>query len=352
MTEYLKIDIRKVLILALSLTLLSGLLLRMRLGVLLGGFAGGLDLHRAHSHLGYYGVLFPITWAALRFRGGWVPGKKSLFWYFAFCFLSFVGFLREGYGFLAIASSTGILFFWILFAGKNIFRRKTAADGWLAAVPYAVLISSALIPFVAVLTPKDPATAKALANLFLALLMFGVFIPAVLTPRLVRRPSAWLWLPLSLAAAADTSGFEIGRFTGWGCIVWGAGFSWFLFSTLRISARRRDPILLAWTTVAVSTILLGLGLFPRSHAASVAGIHFIVLGPVLLGFFENGWRWKLSRSFQIPYFGFLIAMAAAILGTGIAPSWMLFFHRIAGATGAILIFLLAKEAWKHRHFGA
>lgn len=328
--------------LCLAVTLATGFFLRLHLGAWMGLLLQGLDLHRAHSHLAYYGVLFPMVWVALRPSGAWIPGKTGVFLYFAACLVSYLGFLREGYGKPAIAGSTWVLGVWLFFAWKNRKRWRAGRDGWLAAVPAAVAIAAATIPFVAVRTNSDPAFAKAAANFFLALLMFGVFIPAILSRALARLPNAWVWFTLSLAAAIDTSGFELGAITGLGCFAWGAGFTVFLIR----SERRRlaeDPVPLAWLLVALSMAAIGVGLVPRHHEVSVAGIHFIALGPLLIGFLRDHLGWRLSRPFLLLYPAALFLMLGAILLTRYGGPWIVEFQRLAGLAGGALILALTLE---------
>ena len=93
-------------LLSLVGTLTLGVGLRWALAgvpLLPGGF---VELRHAHSHLGYYGVLFPLMWWAWRRLGQRAPGLPLLGLYAVGVVMSAVGFAREGYGRPAIIGST------------------------------------------------------------------------------------------------------------------------------------------------------------------------------------------------------------------------------------------------------
>ena len=206
-------------------TIAIGLLLRWQLaGRELIPVLSQLDLRRAHSHLGFYGVLFPISWCMLSRHLTWVPGKRLLVVYFSFTVSSIAGFLAGGYGVLAKASSTGILALWLWFAWKNRASVKGLfARSWLACLPVAILTSAALIVAVAVASKHSTALASQLARSFLTVLLIGAFVPSALDLIGRARLPAIVWLLASFASAAFLTGLASGAWMGSGLCVLGRG---------------------------------------------------------------------------------------------------------------------------------
>lgn len=324
-------------------TVLTGLAFRSRLAGFGGWPIDRLDLYRAHTHLAYYGVLFPLAAIASKAAGWWVPSTRMFALYAAATALGFAGFLREGYGPLAIATSTVVLAFWIAFAVKNRVFPIGIRDRWMRAAPLSVLISAALIPAVAVLARRDPAASAQTAKVFLALLMFGVFVPAIRDRGSSFAPPAWAWFPASVLSALHAAGWSA---AGAGPVALGALLLRSLARETRaeggVRADRGGRELSAlWAIFALSMILTGLGVLPSSRFLSIAGLHYLILGPLLLEFLRRHADLRISGRVRAPYLATLAVMCAAILLPVPFPSRMLLWQRAAAASGAVLIFLLA-----------
>lgn len=331
-------------------TLITGVVFRWQITGISPAWTAGLDLRRTHSHLGFYGVLFPATWILFKSIGAWAPAKALLFFYGACVVLSGIGFLFWGYGGLSIAGSTGVLVVWLIFAWKTRPSAKPNLPPWLIVSSLSILATTGLIAVVAFLTRKDPAAANQVARCFLSVLLFGVFLPPALH-RLgcpIRRPI--LWLIATLMASLHLTGLSrhlnLEPYHG----VFGLGLIWISIEILRSIATsfsressRTPPVrrlLIYWVLLALGLGATGAGLLPHSHFFAIAGIHFMFLGPLLMtfGLVHLGLRPPLPL--QWVYEGSLLTMVTAISLQGTASGHALHPHLISAISGSSLMLSL------------
>ena len=145
---------------ALAITLGVGVWLRWVLAGQLTLPFSFAYLRHAHSHMGYYGVLFPMAWLGWRACGAPIPSTRTLFVYAGACVLAFVGFVHAGYGAMAIAGSTVVAMIWLA-SSWRLRRRLTTADDPLALMLPGVILSLANIPPIAIFLRRDPPLAAA-----------------------------------------------------------------------------------------------------------------------------------------------------------------------------------------------
>lgn len=311
----------------LLLTLVVGTLLR---AVLAGwGTLGPLsfaDVRHAHSHLGYFAVLFPLAWVAMAQAGNPVPGPRLRGVYFGGAAVAFAGFLRGGYTFEAIVGSTLVGGVWLVFAWQNR-RALGQLHSFVSNVGPGVLLASGFIPPIAVYTSKDAALAQRLVQTFLFLLLFGALLPVVL--RKVRaRPPPWpVWTAAGFLAALNFGVSSDMAWTGIGPVGLAACI---FFSVSAPGVTWLDRSLFAASGLGV--LLMGLRLLDNARDIALAGVHFAILGPFLTPFFTR---------FRRPWAVGAAAMGAALLlpRVGLAP----FGQPAATAVGAALCVLCAAE---------
>ncbi|MCB9525225.1 MAG: hypothetical protein H6702_17885 [Myxococcales bacterium] len=262
-------DLRRWAALAVALTVLAGAALRL---VFVGHDPLGLGarfaaVRHAHSHLGYYLFLFPAAWLALRAAGGWVPGVRLAAAYGAVSLLAAAAFTVQGYGAVSIAASTAVGAVW---AAEAVRRWRRFGD-WRDASPVALALGLCLVVPIALMTRRDPPLAAHLARSFLTLLLLGALLPAWLGKG---RWPAWAWLAAT-ALAAFGGGFEWapGRLVGYGACAVGL---WQAVADAPLSHVARA----LWRATALGFAGYALGLPSAGHGASLAGVHFIALGPV------------------------------------------------------------------------
>ncbi|MCM2282651.1 MAG: hypothetical protein NDI61_12480 [Bdellovibrionaceae bacterium] len=311
-----------------------------------------LDLRRSHSHLGFYGVLFPIAWFLWRGTQAWVPNGKWLTLYMWLSGASALVFLLQGYSAAAITLSSLILIYWILFAIRNRSLRGLLKRHWIAPVAPSIALVTVMIGAVAILTRPQPHLANSLARAFLALLLFGVFIPAGLKVISRRPPLSWPWLIASTLAAFDLT--EI-LTTKWA----GLGLAWCGLEILRATlAPVSDPsgdasmdrrLQLMWGLLAISFMLLGTSLVPISHFISIAGLHFLILGPLLTTFAFGHLRLQPSVLGRAIYEVGMLVMVSAIALQSVFVEFHKPIQMTAALSGAVV--WLTVLVFCVRHFG-
>ncbi len=287
-------------------------------------------VRHAHSHLGYYLFLFPALWAAWRAMGRPTPGRWIVHGYGAVALAGAVAFALGGYGGVSIAASTAVGAAW----GLSTWRARWPLRGdWRAAALPAVAVSLALVVPIALLTRRSPAVATHLVRSFLTLLLLGGMLPAWVG---AARVPAWLWgAGAALAAFGGGFAWAPGRAVGYGVLA--AALLW---ATAQAPAARLTRAL--WRAVAVGFAAYAVGWPSAGHGMSLAGVHFIALGPVVVQAF--GVRPGLRPSWALwPYLAAVAGLCAALVagdagGGGFAARW-------AAVAGVCVAGLLAVIVW-------
>lgn len=300
----------------------------------------GPDVHdfgavrHLHTHLGYYGVLFPLMWLAWSRLGLPLLPVAGLGAYAVATATSAVGFGLQGYGPLAIAGSTGVLAVWIWSA----WRARSLVSGprgWLRTVPLAIVLGAALVPLVA----KSAGTDRAawLVRSFLGLLMLGALLPTALAVARARPLPTLGWFGVMVAAGLSL-----------GAVQWPPLRASLLVVGLLVGlAGATSPAVpelrVAWALGGVGMATVGMDLVPLSPPVAVAGTHFLVLGPLAIGL----WPEPLPRGLRLSLLGLLVAMCTAIVAPVLAlpppaGSWA----EVTAVTGTLLgLGWLAAVGW-------
>lgn len=243
--------------------------------------AGALDLglpfdhlRHAHSHLGYYGILFPLAWLGWRAAGAPAPGRGALIAYGISTAVACVGFMISGYGGVAIAGSAAVAGFWLWSAFGLRARLRRLADP-LGAVPLGVLASLACVPFIAITLRRDPALAHGLVSTFLSALLLIVITPSVIAARGISL-GPWPFLLISGALGSLSLGVAPHPVTRFGLLIY-AGLVGALICARRLGLHGRA----AWGAVALGLAAMALGALPNVRPVALGAIHFLILGPVM-----------------------------------------------------------------------
>lgn len=311
----------------------AALAVAVALGTLLRWFFAGValpfgefaNLRSAHSHLGYYGVVFPFVWAAWARMGLPVPGHRLVLGYAVAVAASIVDFAAEGYAPVSIAGSTVVLATWIAVAWRH--RSRLLQPDWLAPVFPAVALSAMVIPAVAVLSRRGDPRAPLLVHTFLGWLLLGVAVPTAFRSAGVRAPRG----PFH-AVAVVGSGLALGVFPN---PVTRLLLACEAVLLLRSAASVHGDRMLAvlWAALAAGLLGVASGLVPDLPGVAVAGLHLALLGPVLVSL-----AWRERGVARTAYGVLVLASCAAIalqpwaglpswpritavLGTSVALAW-------------------------------
>lgn len=254
----------------------------MAIGVLLRWFlAGALELslsfphlRHAHSHLGYFGLLFPLAWMGWSAAGVHVFGAKVLWIYLLFVGVACVGFVIGGYGPVAIAGSTVVSGFW-LWSAWALRDRMRDLKNLLGAVGPGLVASLACVPPIAIYLRPDPALAQGFVSTFLAGLLFTVVVPSCLAARNVR-VGPWPLFLVSSATGALWLGVAPNELTQVGLVLFSA-----LLMRAGLSKNLELHLRVVWTITAAGLVVLAIGIVPNIRSVALGAIHFLVLGPIL-----------------------------------------------------------------------
>lgn len=314
----------------------AALLTALFFGVWLRWFLAGhatipLDfkhLRHAHSHVGFFGVLFPLAWLGWGRAHAPIPGIKTGLLYAGAVVLSTIGFLQAGYGLVAIVGSTIVGAIWIITAWRLKGRMRSLHDPLGAILP-GVLLAEACIPPIAYFLRRQPELAHGFVTMFLSALLLLVIIPSALAARKI---SVGPWPVYLLCAGLGTCALGVWPHAlSFGGL--GVGAMMLALATLR--AKSLEPWLRAlWLAVGTGLAALSLGFIPNNRAVGVGSIHFMILGPVLATLAPLAMKVTLPAWSWWLYTTAASAFGLALVAMGLTSAAVLL--NVAGWTGTIV----------------
>jgi hypothetical protein len=286
-------------------------------------------LRHAHSHLGYFGLLFPLAWLGWQAAGARAPGRWAMLGYGLSTALAFAGFLHDGYGAVAIVGCTLVAGFWLWSSGALLSRMRQLHDP-LGAVPMGILASLACVPPIAATLRSDPALAHGFVSTFLSGLLLMVIIPSTLAASRVS-PGPWPLLFTASALGSAFLGVAPSAATRAGLLLYAA----LLLAPMR--SRRVDTHLRAlWGLVAAGLGAMACDVLPNTRPVALGAIHFLVLGPVLASLSTlwlprspPRWAWWLGHAF-------LSTMSASLVLQAFVPTTWTWTVAALGGTGVLV----------------
>jgi len=333
---------RAIVAVSLAGTMLVGVWLRWALAGSVPLALPFAHLRHAHSHLGYFGLLFPIAWIGWRAAGAPVPGRRTLIAYALCTAVACVGFLHGGYGPVAIAGSTLVAAFWLWSARGILGRLKKLRDP-LGAVPLGIVASLACVPPIALTLRTSPALAHGFVTTFLSGLLLVVIIPSVFAGRRIS-PGPWPFFLATGCLGALSLGVAPNAVTRLGLLAFaGLMLAPVLSSRLELHARA------AWALVGLGLGAMAVGLVPNVRPVALGAIHFLILGPVLgslaplwLQTPPPTWAWWLGHA----SWG---AMSAALVLQAFVASPATWTVAALGGTATLLWWaLVLAQSWVRR----
>lgn len=282
----------------------------------------------AHSHLGYYGVLFPLLWMWWARAAGWRPGPRLAAVYGLSVAVSAAGFARAGYGPEAIAGSTVVLGVWLAGAwGMRGFVAKR--HGGLGGVSAAIVLGALCVPPIAVMTRRDPALAQGIVRSFLSVLVLGALVPSALHALRAPVGRSWAWGVVAALAA-----LRLGVLPVWWLSWAPLALAVWLVTCTRRAAMPWD-VRAAWWAVAVGLGVIVLPWRGGHHHLSVAGLHLLILGPLLLSAVVTLASRPPALAWRAAYLVAVLAMSAAIAAQDLWPA-LAWLPGAATLTGALV----------------
>lgn len=324
-------------LICLLITMLLGLLLRLSFAGFPVKALGSLDLRQAHSHLGYYGFLFPMIWSWLQGRGLWIPEKKWAYAYISVVFLSTISFLLYGYSPSSHGLSGLVLAVWLVFAFKNYKVHSPLSRDWLGSVPLSITFAAVAVFSVAVVTVIGfENTGEKLVRSFLTILAYGVFLPIVLDRKALLPFPVWVWFLSILGLAGFVTDLVAPIYFLWAPLL----VSFLLLYVLLKSWSRPQNILefrfyFYMVSLALGLIFFGLGWLPNTHFVAIAGLHFLILGP-LLGLFIS----FRQVFFYLIYDVFVLLMVLFLILMWLVPESILTWQLMAAFSGVPLFLMV------------
>jgi len=265
---------RYIIALALLGTVTIGFWLRWSLA---GAWELTLDfshLRHAHSHLGYFGLLFPLAWLGWRRRGASIPGPYASMLYALCTAVTCLGFAFDGYGPVAIAGSTFIATCWI-WSAVGLLRDAHESDDPLGVVPWGIFVSLLCIPPIALSLRSDPELAREFVSTFLAGLLLLVIVPSAVAGRHISL-GPWPLLFATGLSGALFLGVAEHPVTRIGLLAH-AGLLLALIRSTKLGFHTRC----VWGVVSFGLGAMALNILPNTRPVALGAIHFLILGPVL-----------------------------------------------------------------------
>lgn len=277
-------------------TMFIGVYVRLSMSGLYGLHFDSNNLRHAHSHFGYFGLLFPLAWIGWRQAGAKIPGRAAITSYVIITVITIIGFAQSGYALIGIAGSTAVALYWIWSAWRLLPRMKTLDDP-LAVVPIGIVASMACVPPVAMTIRSQPALAQGLVSTFLAGLLFLGYLPSILAGRGVK---AGPW-PLLLLAGTATA-LNLGALPHWstklGMLVYAL-----LLLYPAMAKQLEAHLRVAWLLVAMGLTFMAVGILPNAKPIGLGATHFLILGalmptiaPLWLRRTPPQWAWLIGHA--------------------------------------------------------
>jgi hypothetical protein len=253
------------------------------------------NLRHAHSHAGYYGVL-TLGWWVIEGRAGVVLPRRVQLVYVSSALVATFTFAVMGYRPLTIALSTLVASVWV-YAGFLHWRRR-GPPAWLDVAPLGLIASVAIVPVIAVMAKRDFGFSRELAHVFITIVLLLVFVPAAWQAQgIARRVPVLVVVLLAIGAAVRVVFAERGTPIA-GALAVG-------YAAVALWTVRSRPV---WAVLPVAIVLASFVGAVQGYSFRIAGLHFLILGPVLAGIFGG----DVGQWLRVAYVGSLVLMVASI----------------------------------------
>lgn len=258
--------------------------------------------------------------------------------------IAIISFFLSGYGPVSHAFSFLVLVVWIVFAIKNFKRHSPLQRHWLGCIPIGVLGSVTTLSLVIVWAAlKQPDISLRFVRSFLTVLLYSVILPVALQAFGSSRRPAWLWWLGTMGLAAFVTGLPFSKYFFWGPIV----LSLLLLEFVR-AQNHTHRASFYFLLLSGGLFLFGTGLVQNSHFIAVAGIHFLILGPILTSFVA-----MKNKTQRCLYDACTLTMVSALLALDVLPAQNIVWQRVAAVCGfgilLVIVSVLAGKIFRKIH---
>lgn len=301
---------------------LTSLLLVMTIGILMRlQFAGfslpileHFDLRQAHSHLGFYGFLIPLTWVINQISFEEKRQPTVLLVYFVATFMAFVSFLVFGYNWLSHVLSAVVFATWIY----QSFKLKKLAPAFQKYMQLSSVLALASLVFVIVGQKLLPATPKInFVHGFISNIILFIVLPTILFD-LYKKFPILLWS----ASVILNYLFEIQILhflpVNIGLIILGSIILVYSLTFIKINFSFLRNVNFYFTLLGAGIIFSGIWPRQLGYNLQIASLHFCFLTIFPIYYFELYLKYRYSFLFA----NLGIAMCIAI--TFLDYSWQYF----------------------------
>lgn len=162
---------------SLLLVMTTGILMRLQFAGLSLSILEDFDLRQAHSHLGFYGFLIPLTWIINQIGFEEKRQQAVIRVYFVATFMAFISFLEFGYNWSSHALSGVVFAIWVY----QSFKLKKRAPAFQKYMQLSSALALTSLVFVIVGQKLLPETPKInFVYGFVSNLILFIVLPSIL----------------------------------------------------------------------------------------------------------------------------------------------------------------------------
>jgi len=314
-----------------------GILMRLQFVGFLPKELATLQWRQAHSHLGFFGVLVPMTWIINETFNNLFRYSKTLYFYLALVAISFFSFLDSGYNIISHIASGFIFSIWIF----TFFRNESHQSKQIfEKIMNSVLLIFSLIMVILGRKIYPHLTLDKLAHGFVFNLLFLIIVPSVVKKilRSFQYKALWpvWWLGCLLMYLHETQIIV----THYGALI----LALVMISQLiiKFNELKKDFFYNVLIFITFGLLYLFIQSSELSYQFSIAMIHFIFLSFLTTYFLSI----FLQYAHSIIFFSISSLMSTFIWSIDFFPEYAKYIHLSLAVLGTGLLILIVDAFYK------
>ena len=308
-----------------------GILMRLQFAGFLPKELATLQWRQAHSHLGFFGVLVPMTWIINETFNDLSQYNKTLYFYLTLVAISFFSFLDSGYNLISHIASGFIFSIWI-------FTFYKAKSHYSVLMPEKIMNSILLIFSLAMVILGRKVyphlTVDKLAHGFVFNLLFLIIVPSVIKKILgpFQHKALWLawWLGCLLMYLHEIQVI----ITNYGALILALMIAIQLI--IEFNKLKKDFFYNVLILMTFGLLYLFIQSSELSYQFSIAIIHFVFLSFLTTYFLSVFLHYTKS----IIFFSVSSFMSVLILCIDFFPEYFKFIHLSLALLGTGLLIMI------------